>query len=396
MVQIVFTGPRGLLDSQASQAPPKTITQSMCRTFDPNSKREISTCINCKSACLDIDSEKAYWTDLTKPGRKLVQYGYLGLAIGYFAYYYLYAGNFAYYFSGVWTHEENQLATLWKPGFYLFERAILIPKLVAVPLTLTMFVVLSCLLCRYLEKILFSWLKQRDSVSDRQGQHRMFSLCTFLAFNIFFIYGGRPEILRLPLTMQWLFNALIVLVSTLWLYRTWNYSFTTYTQNSLGYKERRQLQKLEINWSELLEGRSLDRLKPNELYVLAQILPSVTQRERRTIYQGILEEALAENRFTPAASKLALSQLRQKLNISDTEHERILDRAIVSKSQLFSPTAKQIDRRELSKDRTNRRSNLGNHRSSTHELPTQIKNPKPRNSDRRIRTQPTIQIQNRN
>ncbi|NJM99419.1 MAG: 4Fe-4S binding protein [Phormidesmis sp. RL_2_1] len=32
MVQTVFTGPRGLLDSAAHQAPPYSLTQSMCRT----------------------------------------------------------------------------------------------------------------------------------------------------------------------------------------------------------------------------------------------------------------------------------------------------------------------------------------------------------------------------
>lgn len=139
VVQMVFTGPRGLFDSEAHKAPPRSITQSMCRTVDITGQ-EKGACINCKSACLDIDAEKSYWEHLTKPGRKLVQYGYLGLVSGYFIYYYLYAGNFNYYFSGAWTHEENQLLNLFKPGFYLINQPIPIPKLVAVPLTFALFV----------------------------------------------------------------------------------------------------------------------------------------------------------------------------------------------------------------------------------------------------------------
>jgi hypothetical protein len=57
----------------------------------------------------------------------------VGITIGYFAYYYLYAGNWNYYTSGAWAHEENQWATLLKPGLYLFGQAIPIPKLVTVP-----------------------------------------------------------------------------------------------------------------------------------------------------------------------------------------------------------------------------------------------------------------------
>jgi len=109
MVQMVLTGPRGLLGSEAQKQPPKTITQSMCRTFDKETNKEKITCISCKSPCMDIDSEKAYWEQITKPGRNLVQYGYLGLVCGYFVYYFLYSGNFAYYFSGAWTHEAGQV-----------------------------------------------------------------------------------------------------------------------------------------------------------------------------------------------------------------------------------------------------------------------------------------------
>lgn len=322
IVQMIFTGPRGLLDSQAHKAPPRSITQSMCRTVDRTTGQEKSACINCKSACLDIDAEKAYWEHLTKPGRRLVQYGYLGLVSGYFIYYYLYAGNFNYYFSGAWTHEENQLATLLKPGFY-FNEPIPIPKLVAVPLTLAFFVVMSCLIATKGEKALFSYFRRRNpNINRQQVLHRVFSLCTFIAFNAFFIYGGRPEILRLPVLLQLTFNALIILVSTLWLYRTWGRSSEQYQKESLAHQLRRQLKKLSLDFPQFL-GRSLDELTADELYVLATVLPGATQQNHYEVYKGILQEALAEKRFA-SISKEVLQTLREKLQLGDEEHDRVL------------------------------------------------------------------------
>ncbi len=337
IVQMVFTGPRGLLDSQAHKAEPRSITQSMCRTVDRTTGIEKSACINCKSACLDIDAEKAYWEHLTKPGRRLVQYGYLGLVSGYFIYYYLYAGNFNYYFSGAWTHEENQLATLLKPGFYLFNQPIPIPKLIAVPLTLAFFVVISCWIATKSEKALFSYLRRRNpKINRQQALHRFFSLCTFIAFNAFFIYGGRPEILRLPFLVQLIFNASLVLVSTLWLYRTWGRSSEQYNKESLADKLRRQLKKLPLDFSQFLEGRSLDELKPDELYVLAKVLPGATRQERSSVYKGVLQEALAEGYFAPSRSKEALQQLRGKLQLGDEEHDRALAEIIQENPNLLN------------------------------------------------------------
>ena len=346
IVQMVFTGPRGLLDSQANKATPRSITQSMCRTVDSTTGQEKSACISCKSPCMDIDAEKAYWEHLTKPGRRLVQYGYLGLVIGYFIYYYLYAGNFNYYFSGAWTHEENQLATLFKPGFYLLNQPIGIPKLVAVPLTFGFFVLLSCWLGTKSEKALFSYLRKRNPKIERQQVlHQIFSLCTFIAFNAFFIYGGRPEILRLPFLVQLTFNGLVILISTLWLYQTWNRSEEQYKKESLAYKLRRQLKKLSFNFSQFLEGRSLDELNSDELYVLATVLPGVTKQEYYGIYKGILEEALSEKRFEANVSKEALQQLRQKLHLGDEEHHRALAEIIQEKPELVnsvSPKSSQF------------------------------------------------------
>ncbi|WP_081942868.1 4Fe-4S binding protein [Myxosarcina sp. GI1] len=350
MVQMVFTGPRGLLGSQAHQAPPRSITQSMCRTIDSNTSKETSACISCKSPCLDIDAERTYWEYLAKPGRKLLQYGYLGLVSGYFFYYYLYAGNFNYYFSGVWTHEENQLATLFKPGFYLFERAIAIPKLVAVPLTLAFSVGICCLIGSKFEKILFSYFRKRDPhINRQQVLHRVFTLCTFIAFNAFFVYGGRPEILRLPLLVQLTFNAAIVLVSTIWLYRTWGRSYEQYSKESLANKLRRQLKKLSFDFSQFLERRSLDELNSDELYVLATVLPKATRQDRDRVYKGILTEALSEKRFEPDVSKEALQQLRDKLQLRDEEHDRLLTEIIQENPKLINPVSSKNSELSLAK-----------------------------------------------
>ena len=340
IVQMVFTGPRGLLDSEAHTAPPKSITQSMCRTVDRTGKEKIA-CTNCKSACMDIDAERSYWEHLTQPGRKLVQYGYLGLVCGYFAYYYLYAGNFHYYFSGAWTHEEDQLATILKPGFYLFDRSIPIPKLIAVPLTLTLFIWICRTIGIKSEKALFSYLRRRDRSIDRQQMiHRVFSVCTFIAFNAFFVYGGRPEILRLPLVVQQVFNAFIILVSSVWLYRTWRRSSGQYYKEGLAHKLRRQLKKLSLDLSELLEGRSLNELNADELYILASAIPNATRQDRYRVYQEILQEALSEKLFEPNASREALRQLRDKLELTEEEHDRILLEVIEGKPDLIGQVVK--------------------------------------------------------
>ena len=287
MVQTVFTGPRGLLDSKAHTAEPFSLTQSMCRTVD-DQEQEQSACVSCKSACIDIDSEQSYWEHLYKPGRKLVQYGYLGLVIGYFCYYALYAGNFEYYFSGVWSHDSQSVASVLSPGFYLQGQKIGIPKLVAAPLTLTAFATASCWICTQLERYYRGYLKhqsfgtgpeapskeQTEELAE-QSLHRAFSVCTFAAFNFFFIYGGRPEINRLPLIVQFGFQALVMMVSSLWLYRTWGHSRRRYQTEKLADKMRRQLQKLSIDVTELLGNCTLEDLTAEELNILAQTLPQV-------------------------------------------------------------------------------------------------------------------------
>ncbi len=347
IVQLVFTGPRGLLDSQAHKAPPRTITQSMCRTVD-SIGQEKSTCINCKSACLDIDAEKSYWQHLTQPGRKLIQYGYLGLVSGYFIYYYLYAGNFNYYFSGAWSHEENQLATLFKPGFYLFNQPLAIPKLVAVPLTFAVFVGICCLIGTNSEKTLFSYLRRRNPRIERQQiLHRNFSICTFIAFNTFFVYGGRPEILRLPFIVQMIFNALVVLVSTLWLYRTWRRTNAQYQKESIADKLRRQLKKLNLDFPKILDGRSLDDLKANELNILAQVVPQVTKQEQIQVYRGVLEESLQAGNVEASNSLKSLQSVRQRLEITEEEHYALLTELGIGDPNLLKPVTEYAQEERL-------------------------------------------------
>ncbi|MDJ0674778.1 MAG: 4Fe-4S binding protein [Calothrix sp. MO_167.B42] len=325
VVQTVFTGPRSLLGSNATSATPKTITQSMCRTVDRTTNLEKSDCTGCKYPCMDIDAEKAYWNDLNKPGRRFVQYGYVGLVIGYFVYYRLYAGNFDYYFSGAWTHEENQLSTLWKPGFYLFNQAINIPKIFAAPLTLTFTVLVSYWGLTKIEKAYRAYVKKHNpQINSSQVLHRMLTVCTFIAFNSFFIYGGRPEIMRLPVAAQLLFNSIVAIVSTIWLVRTWGRSFEEYQKDRLADSFRRQLSKLPINISQLTKGRSLDELSSNELFILGSILPQFQKKDRLQIYKSILEEGLKLKNFTSSDSFEILEEIRDRLSLSENDHFAVL------------------------------------------------------------------------
>ena len=260
------------------------------------------------------------------------------MVIGYFVYYRLYAGNFYYYFSGAWTHEENQLSTLFKPGFYLFNRAINIPKIIAVPLTLAVTIALSYLILSKIEKRLRIHLKKRNPyINSEKVLHKMLTISTFLAFNCFFIYGGRPEILRLPIPVQMLFDTTVVIVSTIWLVKTWRRSFEEYERDSLAHVFRRQLSNSAIDISQLLIGLSLDELSSNELFILASALPQYQQLDRLKIYKSIFQEGLTLSNFSPSDSFEVLKEIRHKLALIEKDHYDILSEISSEQPSLVYP-----------------------------------------------------------
>ncbi|MBW4446272.1 MAG: FHA domain-containing protein [Spirirestis rafaelensis WJT71-NPBG6] len=336
-VQMFYTGPRGLLGTDAHDKPPQSITQSTCRTVD-SSGQEKSACVSCQSPCMDIDAERSYWEGITKPDQKILFYSYFGLMFGFYWFYFLYAGNWDYYYSGAWTHEETQLRTLFNPGFYFFNQAIPIPKLIAAPLTLAVFAIASYFISVFLENAYRAYLHSKNKyLNEEQVLHVSFVVCVFVSFNVFFMFGGRPNISLLPNWAILALNGIIVVVSSLWLYRSLNRSRERYSRESLASNLRRQLNKLAVDWSKLLEGRSLQDLIPDEVYVLAKVLPGFKRADRVQVYKGVLREALEEGKVSSAESLEVLKDMRKELNVTDEEHYAVLAELGVEDYTLLEP-----------------------------------------------------------
>ncbi|MBW4479942.1 MAG: hypothetical protein KME54_24650 [Tolypothrix brevis GSE-NOS-MK-07-07A] len=322
-VQIFYTGPRGLLGSDAHLKSPHSITQSTCRTVNSFGK-EKSACVSCQSPCIDIDAERSYWEGITRADQKLVFYGYFGLMLGFYFYYYLYSGNWEYYFSGAWTHESGQLHTLFNPGFYIFARAIPIPKLVAAPVTLAVFTAASYFAFELLEKAYKAYVQRQNKyINSEQVLHVLFVSCTFISFNVFFLFGGRPNLNLLPNWVILIFNALVAIFSGMWLYCSLGRSKERYFRESLVSGLRRQLNKLALDWPKLLEGRSLQDLLPDEVYVLGKVLPNFHRTDRVRVYKGVLQEALEKGNIRSVESLLILRDMRQQLKVTDEEHDSV-------------------------------------------------------------------------
>ena len=335
-VQKIYSEPGGLFTSKAHMSE-RQITQSMCRSTTPEGL-ERSACVACNSPCIDIDSERSYWDGIKDADNRFIYYAYFGLVVGYFIYYYLYSGNWSYYFSGAWAHQTNQLETIFKPGFYLFNQPIPIPKLVAVPITLGLFSWLGYILGKLGENRYKAWLRKRESkLSSEQIRHRVFTVCTYVIFNFFFIFGGRPFVLLLPLKFQHVYDVILVLLSTLWLYKSWRRTPEIYNRESLANRFRIQLVKLQLDIGQFLEGKSLADLNIHEIYILSKVLPGFTQEKRREAYKKVLQGALEEGYTDTISSLEVLQQMRIELDVTEEEHYEILRELGVEDPQLLEP-----------------------------------------------------------
>lgn len=340
-VQMIYSEPSGLLGSEAHTVPAKTITQSMCRTVDPTGQ-EKSACVACKMGCIDVDAEAAYWDGIRQADRKLLYYGYVGLVIGFYLYFWLYSGNWNFLSAGVW-NETNQLATLMRPGFFIAGWAVPIPKLFAVPLTLMIFSGITYTIGLWAElKVRRRNKRLGYPLSLDQVQSRLFAISTFTAFNLLFVLGVRPTLGYFPLLIQQILSWIAIVASSLWLAKTWHRSAQKYNRERDANLLKRQLGKLDIDLYQALEGRSLDDLNPDELYALAKVLPGFTQANRLQVYQGILREAFEQQSIAPAKSLRAFQPMRQSLGIDEETHWVVINKLQLEEPLLFARHRWQI------------------------------------------------------
>jgi CRP-like cAMP-binding protein len=110
-----------------------------------------------------------------------------------------------------------------------------------------------------------------------------------------------------------------------------------YNRESLMKVLLRQLKTLAFDFSKLLDGRSLEELKPDEVYVLAKVLPGVSQDDRRSVYKGILREVLATAKTHSSESLGMLRDVRRQLEVTDGQHADILLELGVESPRLLDP-----------------------------------------------------------
>ena len=335
VIQDIYTGPGGLTDSKAHLTPPP-VGQSMCRAPGPTGDRSI--CVGCTTNCPDVDLENSYWRTLESDQKRFMYYGFFGVVFAFYTYYLVYSGGWDYYMTGAWTHEAGQLSKLLTPGIYVAGTAVPIPKIIAAPLYFVLCIAAAHGLFVLIERgyaKLAAW--RGKALSKARLRHQMLSVCAFVTFYLFYVFAGRPNILLMPSWTVKLIDASIVLVAVAWLIRSLARDADLYRRERSARTLRDQLVRMGFRSEDILEGRPIDQLSADEVYVLAKTLPNFTIAQKREAYRAILTEALESGHAKSAESLKLLADVREQLGLTDADHHAITEALGVQDPALFDP-----------------------------------------------------------
>lgn len=276
-----------------------------------------SRCVACKSNCPDIDLEKGYWKENSDAQKRAVFYAFSGLVFGFYAYYYAIDGSWSYYFNGAWTHATCAYEDLFSPGFFFLP---IVPKIIAVPLTLLFFSAVSYLFFSKLEKLIphTKWARNKDANSI---EHITKAIAAFSAFNIFYIFAGAPTFLHFPLFYA-LFHFIVIVVSSIIL---WKEIF----REERFYLQERFAKKILSKW----KGSDLPPSNLKEIYY-TYANQQENQQEKLDLYKETLLELLSDGTLSKEDFTL-LDKIREQLGLSEDEHKKVLRSLKRDNSDLF-------------------------------------------------------------
>ena len=325
-VETVINGMRGCLGTPAHVGKSSMLTQSTCRTISSDGK-ELKACVGCQAPCIDIDLERSFWQTLRgKRGLAWAWYSYPGLVFGFFLLMEstLNGAGFennqlGYLRSGAWAFDAGLPHRAWLP---LID-AVPMPRILLIPLSLTLAATASVWLFRGLEWALSDrYQREKDTQhADRAIQHSRL-IATFVAINGFFWFVD-PLQGALGADGGQLIRSLVLIFMSIWLFRSWRRDQSTYRRESASDSLRRQLHDLP-GLELALDGRSLDALSPDEVFTLVKALPAVGIQQGRVFYREVMVEMLRTGRLETASALLELQELRQTLQLEDVDHHAVI------------------------------------------------------------------------
>ena len=327
--QQILSGPRSLLSSQAHLGSSSKTTQSMCRTVGAQGQ-DISTCVACAKPCFDIDAERTYWQSLSgKRGMAWAWYSYPGLILAFFLLIQSYAPAGAsdhgidYLTSNLFTYDGRLAAMAWQS--LLPAGWPQLPRILAIPALLSAGGVASERLFHQIERLQRHQLRAAaPELAKERAIHRTRLLATFAAINIYFYF--KRNLFDSGDSLGWVeLQLLIVAISSVWLYRSWDRDRSLYERENTSTSLRKRLAKLGAKLQPLLAGRQLEDLSPGEVFVLANALPVQETSQRQSIYLDVLRDLLSSGRLDRTASLKTLADLRTNLRLTDADHQSSLE-----------------------------------------------------------------------
>ena len=276
-----------------------------------------STCTACTKNCPDIDMESNYWKGTLNEQKSFAFYSFSGLILGFYLYFYLQSGSFAYYFSGHWTDIH---ISLFSDGFFF---APFIPVIIAAPLTLAFFSLVSFFIFFGVEKYL--WKKKVfKNIDFMTLKHRMKVISSFVAFNTFYIFAGAPSYSQYPFFYSILYF-FIVAISSMLLYKE-------FYRKEMDLLQERFALKIIKRWDKAKEIPS--DLK--EIYY-RYINETKNKKEMLQTYKESIEELL-EDGILDENSLVSLEKLREQIGISKKDHFNVIRTIKLKNEELFDDT----------------------------------------------------------
>ena len=327
-VQTVLTGLRGPLGSPAHVGTSSRVTQSMCRTIAADG-REQSACVACQAPCIDIDAERSFWQTLRgKRSLAWAWFSYPGLTLAFFLLMErvgigtdLEGHPLGYLRSGAWAFDAGlplrALQPLW-PG-----RPLALPRLLEIPLLLSAAALLSALLFAGLEALLQA-RHVREGLGDprERATQRTRLIASFVAVNVFFWFVD-PFQGAFGAEGGQLLRSLVLVASGIALFRSWGRDQATYRRESASESLRRQLRDLP-GLDAALDGRALEALSPQEVFTLVKAMPAMGRQQGRGMYRDVMAEMLRTGRLDRASALLELQELRQTLQLDESDHHAVV------------------------------------------------------------------------